>query len=99
MLNTLFAVLRDLRNRGKGIVYVSHKFDEIFQLSDRISVLRDGQLIGTKAAVELNAETVIKMMVGRSLERIYPEKGKPSEEVLLSCLRPKRKAKVSVRLV
>jgi len=79
----LFSVLRELRNRGKAIVYVSHKFDEIFQLSDRISVLRDGQLIGTKAAGELNAEDVIKMMVGRSLERIYPEKGKPSENVLL----------------
>ncbi len=70
----LFAVLRELRGAGKAIVYVSHKFDEIFQLSDRISVLRDGQMIGTRPIAEVSADDVIKMMVGRSLNRIYPQK-------------------------
>lgn len=79
----LFAVLETLRQKGKAIVYVSHKFDEIFRLSDRISVLRDGQLIGTKPAGDLNPDEVIKMMVGRSLERIYPQKSTSSGSLLL----------------
>jgi len=70
----LFVVLRQLRQQGKGIIYVSHKFDEIFDLSDRVSVLRDGRLIGTSSVSEVAPEDVIKMMVGRSLDRIYPEK-------------------------
>lgn len=70
----LFVVLQELRERGKGIVYVSHKFDEIFRLSDRISVFRDGRLIATNLISEVTPDDVIKMMVGRSLDRIYPEK-------------------------
>ncbi|GLV15009.1 monosaccharide-transporting ATPase [Alicyclobacillus hesperidum] len=79
----LFVVLRELKAMGKGIVYVSHKFDEIFQLSDRISVLRDGRMIGTAPTNELSSDDVIRMMVGRSLERIYPAKGSPGEQLLL----------------
>jgi ABC-type sugar transport system ATPase subunit len=73
-VDKLFQVIRELKEKGKAIVYVSHKFDEIFQISDRISVLRDGQLIGTELADKLDSASVIRMMVGRSLERIYPEK-------------------------
>ncbi|WP_236011365.1 sugar ABC transporter ATP-binding protein [Alicyclobacillus fructus] len=79
----LFDVLKDLKAQGKGIIYVSHKFDEIFRLSDRITVLRDGSLIGTVEAAKTDADEVIRMMVGRSLERIYPEKGTPSRQTLL----------------
>lgn len=79
----LFEVLKDLKAQGKGIIYVSHKFDEIFRLSDRITVLRDGSLIGTVEAAKTDADEVIRMMVGRSLERIYPEKGTPSRQTLL----------------
>ncbi|GMA57375.1 monosaccharide ABC transporter ATP-binding protein (CUT2 family) [Alicyclobacillus sacchari] len=79
----LFVVLRELKAMGKGIVYVSHKFDEIFQLSDRISVLRDGRMIGTAPTNQLSSDDVIRMMVGRSLERIYPAKGNPSDQVIL----------------
>lgn len=79
----LFGVLRELKSKGKGVIYVSHKFDEIFQLSDRITVLRDGSLIGTVPTSETNADEVIRMMVGRSIERIYPEKGRPNGQVLL----------------
>ncbi|QSO51427.1 sugar ABC transporter ATP-binding protein [Alicyclobacillus curvatus] len=79
----LFVVLRELRSEGKAVVYVSHKFDEIFRLSDRVSVLRDGQMIGTKPIGDLTSDEVIRMMVGRSLERIYPEKGSDFGEKIL----------------
>ncbi|UOF91017.1 sugar ABC transporter ATP-binding protein [Fodinisporobacter ferrooxydans] len=76
----LFEIFDDLKHQGKAIVYVSHKFDEIFRISNRISILRDGQHIGTELAQNLDSATVIKMMVGRSLDQIYPEKGTVSEE-------------------
>jgi len=79
----LFDVLRELKSKGKGVIYVSHKFDEIFQLSDRITVFRDGALIGTVQTSETDSDEVIRMMVGRSIERIYPDKGKPEARVLL----------------
>lgn len=79
----LFDVLRELKARNKGVIYVSHKFDEIFELSDRITVLRDGTLIGTVRTQETSSDDVIRMMVGRSIERIYPEKGSPQADVLL----------------
>ncbi len=79
----LFDVLRELKSQGKGIIYVSHKFDEIFQLTDRITVLRDGALIGTVQTSRTSADDVIRMMVGRSIERIYPDKGNPEDQILL----------------
>lgn len=79
----LFTVIEELKQQGKAIAYVSHKFDEIFRISDRISVLRDGQLIATEMAEKLDSPSVIKMMVGRSLDRIYPEKGNPTRETIL----------------
>ena len=79
----LFGVLRELRDQGKAIAYVSHKFDEIFELSDKITVLRDGQHIGTSPTSELSPDDVIRMMVGRSLERIYPPKGNVKDRVLM----------------
>ncbi len=63
----LFDVIRDLRNRGAGIVYISHRMDEIFALSDRLSVLRDGSYRGTKVTAETNEDEVTRMMIGRSL--------------------------------
>jgi len=63
----LFDVIRDLRDRGAGIVYISHRMDEIFALSDRLSVLRDGSYRGTKVTAETNEDEVTQMMIGRSL--------------------------------
>lgn len=78
----LFQVMRDLKNKQKAIIYVSHKFDEIFQISDRISILRDGNLVKTGLTSDFDSETIIRLMVGRTLERIYPEKGKVKKEIL-----------------
>ncbi len=64
-----------LRQRGKGIVYISHRMDEIFRLSDRITVLRDGRLIGVEKTSETDPEHIVSMMVGRDLEDLYGHRG------------------------
>ncbi len=68
----LFGILEQLRARGVGIVYISHKLDEVFRLSDRITVLRDGRTVSTDATASLDKATVIARMVGRELTEIFP---------------------------
>jgi ABC-type sugar transport system ATPase subunit len=63
----LFALIRGLRSRGVSVVYVSHKMDEIFRIADRVTVLRDGQTVGTRAAASTDSGELIRMMVGREL--------------------------------
>jgi ABC-type sugar transport system ATPase subunit len=74
-VQTLFAILRDLIAKGMSIIYISHKLDEVFDLSSRITVLRDGQCIGTRSTAEATIDEIISMMVGRSLD-LYHIKGK-----------------------
>lgn len=71
----LFSKINVLRERGVGFIYISHKLDEIFRIADDITVLRDGQLIDTKPASELDIDQVIGLMVGRPMNNIFPEKG------------------------
>jgi ABC-type sugar transport system ATPase subunit len=66
-LEVLFEVVRRLRQRGIGIIYISHYLDEVFTLGDRVTVLRDGQFVATKRVSETSREDLIRMMVGRSL--------------------------------
>ena len=61
----LFAAIRPLRDRGVGMIYVSHRLDEIFQIADRVAVLRDGMLVGERKAVETNSEELVQLIVGR----------------------------------
>jgi len=70
----LFHVLRMLRQRGIGIIYVSHKLNEVFALADRITVLKDGKLVGTLATKETNPDEVVRMMVGRELSHLFPNR-------------------------
>lgn len=70
----LFRVIRRLREAGTGIIYISHKMDEIFQISDRVSVLRDGSWIGDRDTGSTNAAELISMMVGRDIESTFPER-------------------------
>lgn len=72
-VETLFTILRDLKKRGVGMVYISHKLNEVFEMSDRITVLRDGKTIGTHNAADLTKEKVIELMVGREVGNIFPE--------------------------
>ncbi|MEL7674480.1 MAG: sugar ABC transporter ATP-binding protein [Chloroflexota bacterium] len=73
-VETLFSLLRRLAAQGVGILYISHKLDEVFRLSDRITVLRDGQYIGTLETAQATTDDVIRMMVGRELGNMYPDK-------------------------
>jgi D-xylose transport system ATP-binding protein len=76
-VETLFTILRKLKARGVGMIYISHKLDEVFKMSDRITVLRDGKTVGTHSAADLTKEKVISLMVGRDVGDIFP---KPEHE-------------------
>jgi ABC-type sugar transport system ATPase subunit len=80
----LFRAIARLKARGVAIVYTTHKMDEVFRLADRVSVLRDGHLIGTSTALELSPSKLIAMMVGRELADIFPKRARASDEVLLT---------------
>ncbi|HWW05934.1 sugar ABC transporter ATP-binding protein [Collimonas sp.] len=73
----LFALIRQLRQEGLAIVYISHRMAEIYELSDRVSVLRDGKHVGMLAREELSAEALVKMMVGRDLSGFYKKEHAP----------------------
>jgi rhamnose transport system ATP-binding protein len=80
----LFTVVRDLRASGVGVIYISHRLEEIFQLADRVTVLRDGESVGTNRVNEMNEASLIKLMVGREVSHIYPpSENAPGEIVLL----------------
>jgi D-xylose transport system ATP-binding protein len=72
-VETLFTILRDLKARGVGMVYISHKLNEVFEMSDRVTVLRDGRTVGTHAASDLSKEKIIELMVGREVGNIFPD--------------------------
>ena len=69
---TLFGILEKLRERGVGMIYISHKLDEVFKMSDRITVLRDGKTVSTHAAADTDRNKVIAAMVGREVGDIFP---------------------------
>ena len=70
----LFDIISVLRGQGVGIIYISHKMDEIFEVSDEVTVLRDGQYIGTESIENLSMEKIVNMMVGRDLSHRFPPK-------------------------
>jgi ABC-type sugar transport system ATPase subunit len=72
-VETLFQILDGLRRRGVGMIYISHKLDEVFRMSDRITVLRDGRTVGTDQTSALDEPRVIARMVGREVGDIFPE--------------------------
>ncbi len=69
----LFTIIRKLRSEGKGIIYITHRMEEIFQIADRLTVMRDGTYIGTVKASETSKDEIIKMMVGRDMSEQYPK--------------------------
>lgn len=72
-VETLFGILSNLKERGVGMIYISHKLDEVFAMSDRITVLRDGKTVGTNDAKDLTKDKVISLMVGREVGDIFPK--------------------------
>ena len=86
----LFAVVRDLRANNVGVIYISHRLEEIFALADRVTVLRDGESVGTNPVDGMTETSLIRLMVGREVSHIYPpSESSPGKEVLtlrnLSC--------------
>lgn len=81
---TLLAFLRRLAKEGVGILYISHKLKEVFAVADRITVLRDGNYIGTRNRDEVTPNDVIRMMVGRELGDMYPPKASSIGEALMT---------------
>jgi D-xylose transport system ATP-binding protein len=71
-VETLFGILNQLRARGVGMIYISHKLEEVFRMSDRITVLRDGRTVATNSRSDLNEAQVIKQMVGREVGDVFP---------------------------
>jgi ribose transport system ATP-binding protein len=67
----LFALMQQLRQDGIAIIYISHRMNEVYQLSDRVSVLRDGEYVGTLERDKINPDTIVRMMVGRELSSFY----------------------------
>lgn len=80
---SLFEVIANLKMKGIAIIYISHKFKEIFMISDCLSILRDGHYIGTYSTDEVTSDKVVQLMVGRELQNIYPPKSVPGEKQLL----------------
>jgi inositol transport system ATP-binding protein len=82
-VDDLFVKIAELKARGKSVIYISHKLDEIFKISDRITVFRDGKTAGGDDTKNLNVDKVIAMMVGRELSNDYPKISvSPGEELL-----------------
>lgn len=79
----LYSIVRDLKESGVAIVFISHKLGEVFRISDRISVLRDGDMVGTVTAADSSNEQIIEMMVGRAIDNLYPPRGTEFGEEIL----------------
>jgi len=79
----LFETIRRLKENGTSIIYISHRMDELFQLSDRVTVLRDGQYIGTYVTADTTREELVAAMVGRQLTDFYVKDSVPQDEVYM----------------
>lgn len=79
----LFKLIRRLQSEGVTIVYISHRMEEVFELADRVSVLRDGTHVGTRLISETNEDELIKLMINRSIEQIYHKEEVPIGETIL----------------
>ena len=80
----LFTIIRDLRAQGIGIVYITHKMSELFEIADEFSVFRDGKYIGTHASTDVTRDDIIRMMVGREITQMFPKEEVPIGDVVLS---------------
>ncbi len=82
-VHRLFAALRPLAAAGVAMIYVSHRLDEVFQLADRVAVLRDGSLVGERRVTETEPEELVRLIVGRALDRFDSRRGPARGDVLL----------------
>lgn len=79
----LFAILQQLRRNGVGLIYITHKMNEIYALADRITVMRDGEYVGCRPTAELPRDELIRWMVGRQIDQLFPKRAsRPGRELL-----------------
>jgi ABC-type sugar transport system ATPase subunit len=81
--DNLLQVVRRLRARGAGVIYISHKLEEIFAIADRVTVLRDGESIATRRRDEIDRGELVRLMVGRELAAVYPKRSMPLGDIAL----------------
>ncbi len=81
-IESLFKVVDSLKKQGVSIIYISHRMEEIFNICDRITILRDGTYIGTENIAETSFEAIVKMMVGRELGEQFPERSNSTGDVI-----------------
>ena len=79
----LFSIVRLLRERGVSIIYISHRLNEVFELADRVTVLRDGEYIGTQDVGQTSESQLISMMVGRTIDNLFPKQAAEIGDVVL----------------
>jgi inositol transport system ATP-binding protein len=80
----LFRIIRTLKAQGKGIVYITHKMNELFEIADEVSVFRDGRFVGEHAADDVTRDGIIRLMVGREITQMFPKEVVPIGDVALS---------------
>lgn len=73
-IEDLFVLVEKLKNDGKAILFISHKFDEIYKIADRYTVFRDGEMVGSGLLADTSQSDIVQMMVGRSVDQIFPKK-------------------------
>lgn len=72
-IDYLFRITKKLRSEGTGIIFISHRLEEVFEIADRVTVIRDGKIVGTMEKENLNVDELVRMMVGRNLGTMYPK--------------------------
>ena len=100
-LEKLFAIIRDLKQKGIAVIYISHRLEEIFSICDTVTVMRDGQIIGTSPVADVTKDRLVEMMVGREISQTYPPREHHIQEEILrveDLCRKGGKAKVSFSL-
>src|SRR5271169_3549802 len=80
----LFRIIRTLKAQGKGIIYITHKMNELFEIADEVSVFRDGRFIGEHKASDVTRDEIIRLMVGREITQMFPKEVAPIGGVALS---------------
>ena len=80
----LFRIIRTLKDQGKGIIYITHKMNELFEIADEVSVFRDGRFVGEHLAADVTRDDIIRLMVGREITQMFPKETVPIGDVALS---------------
>ncbi len=86
----LFQIIRTLKAQGKGIIYITHKMNELFEIADEVSVFRDGRFVGEHAAADVTRDDIIRLMVGREITQMFPKQTVADRRCRALGARPRR---------